>query len=187
MAASPAWLRPLLEPRSIAIVGASERPGSFGRSTLTQALANGFRGEIYPVNPNQREILGLKCYPSLAELPRTADLAVLAVANSGLEAQMKLAIDTGIRSATIFASAYLEGDHPPLLAERLAGLARDAGLPVCGANCMGFFHPARSVNAGWYPAGLVPPGPIGLITHSGSLFLSWKLCHQRRQASMARS
>ncbi|HKF60689.1 MAG TPA: acetate--CoA ligase family protein [Dongiaceae bacterium] len=172
MAASSAWLRPLLEPRSIAIVGASERPGSFGRSTLTQALANGFKGEIYPVNPNQREILGLKCYPSLAELPRAPDLAVLAVANSGLEAQTRLAIETGCGSATIFASAYLEGDHPPLLAERLGDLARHAGLPVCGANCMGFFHPARSVNAGWYPAGLVPPGPIGLITHSGSLFLS---------------
>ncbi|HEX4572978.1 MAG TPA: acetate--CoA ligase family protein, partial [Dongiaceae bacterium] len=172
MAASPAWLRPLLEPRSIAIVGASERPGSFGRSTLTQALANGFKGEIYPVNPNQRQILGLKCYSSLAELPRAADLAVLAVANSGLEAQTRLAIETGCGSATIFASAYLEGDHPPLLAERLAGLARDAGLPVCGANCMGFFHPARRVNAAWYPAGLVPAGPIGLITHSGSLFLS---------------
>jgi acetate---CoA ligase (ADP-forming) len=171
-AASPAWLQPLLEPRSIAIVGASERPGSFGRSTLTQALANGFKGEIYPVNPSQREILGRKCYPSLAELPRAADLAVLAVPNATLEAQAKLAIGTGCRAATIFASAYLEGDRPPLLAERLAGLVRTAGMPVCGANCMGFYHPARSVNAGWYEAGRVARGPIGLISHSGSLFLS---------------
>jgi len=171
-AASPGWLGPLLEPRSIAIVGASERPGSFGRSTLTQALANGFKGEIYPVNPNQREILGLKCYPSLAELPRPPDLAVLAVANPALEAQTKLAIDTGCKSAAIFASAYLEGDHTPLLAQRLAGLAREAGMPVCGANCMGFYHPARDVNAAWYDAGRVERGPVGLISHSGSLFLS---------------
>jgi acetate---CoA ligase (ADP-forming) len=177
--ASPAWLGPLLEPRSIAIVGASERPGSFGRTTLTQTQANGFKGEIYPVNPKQREILGLKCYPSLTDLPRPADLVVLAVANATLEAQMKLAIETGCRSATIFASAYLEGDHPPLLAQRLAALAREAGMPICGANCMGFYHPARDVNSSWYEAGRVERGPIGLISHSGSLFLSLAANDQR--------
>src|SRR5437016_849843 len=65
--AASEWLKPLLEPRSIAIVGASERPGSFGRTTLAQTLASGFKGKIYPVNPNQPEILGLKSYPSLAD------------------------------------------------------------------------------------------------------------------------
>jgi acyl-CoA synthetase (NDP forming) len=169
---TPAWLKPLLEPRSIAIVGASERPGAFGRTTLSQTLAGGFNGKIYPVNPNQREILGLKCYPSLADLPEPADLVVLVVANALLEEQMRLAVKTGCRAATIFASAYLEGDTAPLLTERLRGIAREAGMPLCGANCMGFYHPARGVNAGWYAAGKLEPGPIGLITHSGSLFIS---------------
>jgi acetate---CoA ligase (ADP-forming) len=166
------WLKPLLEPRSIAIVGASERPGSFGRMTLAQTLVGNFKGKVFPVNPKQREILGLKCYPSLADLPELADLVILAVANAMLEDQLTLAIRTGCRSATIFASAYLEGDKPPLLTERLARLAREAKMPVCGANCMGFYHPARGINAGWYEAGPLEPGPIGLISHSGSLFLS---------------
>lgn len=166
------WLKPLLEPRSIAIVGASERPGAFGRTTLAQTLAGGFNGEIYPVNPNQREILGLKCYPSLADLPEPADLVILVVANAMLEEQMRLAVNIGCRAATIFASAYLEGDTAPLLTERLRGIARDARMPLCGANCMGFYHPARGINAGWYEAGKLEPGPIGLISHSGSLFLS---------------
>lgn len=171
-ASNPAWLKPLLEPRSIAIVGASERPGAFGRTTLAQTLAGGFNGKIYPVNPNQREILGLTCYPSLADLPEPADLVVLVVANAMLEEQMRLAVKTGCRAATIFASAYLEGDTAPLLTERLRKIARDAGMPLCGANCMGFYHPARGINAGWYEAGKLEPGPIGLISHSGSLFLS---------------
>jgi acyl-CoA synthetase (NDP forming) len=172
MGTTSEWLKPLLEPRSIAIVGASERPGSFGRTTLAQTLASGFRGKIYPVNPKQAEILGLKCYPSLADLPAPADLVILAVANAMLEEQLRLAVKTGCRAATIFASAYLEGDKPPLLTERLRRIAREAGMPVCGGNCMGFFHPAKGVNAGWYEAGAMEPGPIGLISHSGSLFLS---------------
>jgi acyl-CoA synthetase (NDP forming) len=166
------WLKPLLEPRSIAIVGASERAGSFGRTTLAQTLAGGFGGKIYPVNPKQREILGLKSYPSLADLPEPADLVVLAVANAMLEEQMQLAVETGCRAATIFASAYLEGDKPPLLTERLRQISREAQMPLCGGNCMGFYHPTRGVNAGWYSAGKLEAGPIGLISHSGSVFLS---------------
>jgi len=153
-------------------VGASERPGAFGRTTLTQTIAGGFNGNIYPVNPNQREILGLKCYPTLADLPEPADLVVLVVANAMLEDQMRLAARTGCRAATIFASAYLEGDTAPLLTERLRAIADEARMPVCGANCMGFYHPARGINAGWYEVGKLEPGPIGLITHSGSLFIS---------------
>jgi acyl-CoA synthetase (NDP forming) len=172
LASESDWLKPLLEPRSIAVVGASERPGAFGRSTLAQVIAGGFQGQIYPVNPKQTEILGLKCYPSLTELPAPADLVILAVANALLEDQLKLAIRTGCRAATIFASAYLEGDSQPLLPQRLARLARDAHMPICGANCMGFFNPARRTLASWYDAGGLQPGPIGLISHSGSLFLS---------------
>ncbi len=167
-----AWLGPLLEPRSIAIVGASERAGSFGRTTLAQTLSGGFKGKVYPVNPKQKEILGLRSFPSLADLPEPADLVLLVVANASLEAQMRLAVETGCRAATIFASAYLEGDTPPLLTERLARLAREAGMPLCGANCLGFYHPARGVSASWYEAGRLEAGPIGLVSHSGSLFLS---------------
>jgi len=169
---SNGWLKPLLEPRSIAIVGASPRPGSFGRTTLAQTIAGGFTGPIYPVNPNQQEILGLKCYPSLADLPEPADLVILAVANAQLEEQMRLVVSTGCRAVTIFASAYLEGDKPPLLTQRLRQICRDAGIPLCGSNCMGFYHPTRGINAGWYQAGKLEPGPVGLISHSGSLFLS---------------
>jgi acyl-CoA synthetase (NDP forming) len=164
------WLRPLLEPRTIAIVGASERAGSFGRTTLDQALAG--QAKVFPINPRQKEMLGLRCYPSLADLPEPADLVIFAVPNAVLEDQVDLAIETGCRAGTIFASCYLEGDREPPLPRRIAEKVRKAGMPLCGANCMGFFNPIHGIYASWYGAGSLPPGPIGLITHSGTLFLT---------------
>jgi acyl-CoA synthetase (NDP forming) len=168
----PAWLKPLLEPRSIAIVGASERQGSFGRTTLDQTLAGGAKVPIYPVNPKQKEMLGLTCYPSLAELPRPADLVIFAVPNGALEEQVDLAIHTGCKAGTIFASGYMEGDSDPPMPRRLAEKARRAGFPLCGANCMGFYNPAAGISASWYGAGKLESGPIGLVTHSGTLFIT---------------
>lgn len=180
-----AALLPLLEPRSIAIVGASEKPGSFGRSTLEQVLANDFPGVIYPVNPNQASVLGLACYPSLEALPGPVDLVILAVSNALVEDQLKRAVAMGCRAAVIFASAYLENDTTPALTERLAAIARAAGLPLCGANGMGFFHPATRTHATWYRAGPLPAGNVGLISHSGSLFLTLASNDTRLRYSLA--
>ena len=84
-------LAPLLEARSVAVVGASARPGSFGNQLLAQLLDGGYRGEVHPVNPRYRGVLGLRCHPSLAEVPGPLDLAVLAVPNAALEAQLTAA------------------------------------------------------------------------------------------------
>ncbi len=167
-----AWLRPLLEPRSIAIVGASDRVGSIGRTTLAQTLAGSRNVPIYPVNPRQQELLGKTCYPSLAELPEPADLVIFAVANAMIEEQVELAIRTGCKAGVIFASCYLEGDREPLLTERVRARMKAARFPLCGANCMGFFNPGRGVNASWYEPGKLEAGPIGLISHSGTLFIT---------------
>jgi acetate---CoA ligase (ADP-forming) len=175
----------MLSPRSIAIVGASDRAGSFGRSTLEQTIAGGFAGEIFPVNPRLSEIHGLRCYPSLADLPHPADLAILVVANDVLESQLELAGRTGCKSAVVFASGYLENDHQPPLTDRLAAIARTHGMPLCGANCMGFVRPAASTHATWYKAGSLPAGNIGFISHSGSIFLTLSTNDQRFALSLA--
>lgn len=184
-AGSAAWLGPMLSPRSIAIVGASDRVNSFGRSTLEQTIVGGFPGEIYPVNPRLTEVHGLRCYPSLAELPRPADLAILVVANDLLESQLELVGRTGCGAAVIFASGYLETDHQPPLTDRLAAIARAHSLPLCGANCMGFVRPVVSTNATWYKTGELPAGNIGFISHSGSIFLSLSSNDPRFALSLA--
>jgi acyl-CoA synthetase (NDP forming) len=162
-------LAPLLEPRSVAVVGASARPGSFGNRLLAQLLEGGYRGEVHPVNPRYREVLGLPCHPSLAEAPGPLDLAVLAVPNAALEAQLAAAADHGVPAAVIFASC--QDPAPPALAERLRRIALDARMAVCGGNGMGFFNLEHSLRVCGYPE---PPGlacgPVAVVTHSGSVF-----------------
>jgi acetate---CoA ligase (ADP-forming) len=166
-------LAPLLEPRSVAVVGASARPGSFGNQLLAQLLEGGYRGEVHPVNPRYREVLGLPCHPSLAEAPGPLDLAVLAVPNAALEAQLAAAADRGVPAAVIFASCQDPTPPPggPPLAERLRRIALDARMAVCGGNGMGFFNLEHSLRVCGYPE---PPGlacgPVAVVTHSGSVF-----------------
>ena len=160
-------LAPLLEPRSVAVVGASARPGSFGDQLVAQLLSGGYRGGIHLVNPRYPEVAGRPCHPSLADLPGPVDLAVLAVPNAALEAQLRAAAAAGIPAAVIFASCL----DPPDLAERLAAIAREAGMAVCGGNGMGFFNLEQSLRVCGYPepAGLAA-GPVAAVSHSGSVF-----------------
>ncbi|HWO69732.1 MAG TPA: acetate--CoA ligase family protein [Actinomycetota bacterium] len=173
-------LRRMLEARSVAVVGASGREGSVGRQTLVELLEGGFRGEIFPVNPRYDELLGLRCYPSLAALGRPVDLVVIAVGNAGLEDALRGAAEAGAASAVIFASAYERPrEGVPPLTERLARIAREHGMAVCGANCMGFVNVERNLRAcGFYEPKDLEPGPIAFISHSGSAFSA--MLHNRR-------
>ena len=162
-------LRPLLAPRSMAFVGASPRPNSPGNDMLRMNARGGFRGRVYPVNPNYREVEGHRCYPALAELPEAVDLVVLGVANARLEAALEEAVRAGARAAVILASCYLENDRTPPLTQRLAAIARAAGMPICGGNGMGFYNDAAGVWAVGFPSLREPrPGGITLISHAGS-------------------
>ena len=156
----------------MAVVGASERAGSVGETTLRQLVECGFKGEVFPVNPRHRSLRGLSCYPSLEELPVSVDLAVIALPDALLEEQLSMAARLGVGSAVIFASAFDEpAEGEPRLTERLAAIANEAGMALCGANCMGFVHPAASLEiCGFSLPAELGPGPICLLSHSGSSF-----------------
>jgi len=168
-------LAPLLEPRSIAVVGASARPGSFGDQLVGQLLGGGYRGEVHLVNPRYTEVAGRPCLPSLADLPGPVDLAVLALPNAALEAQLAAAAALGIPAAVIFASCV----EPEGLAERLRAIAAGAGMAVCGGNGMGFFNLEQSLRICGYPEPQdLEPGPVAVVSHSGSVFSA--LLHNAR-------
>jgi acetate---CoA ligase (ADP-forming) len=174
-------LAALLEPRSVAVVGASARPGSFGDTLVGQLLAGGYRGAVQLVNPRYREVAGRPCVASLAELPGPVDLAVLAVPNAALEAQLQAAAGRGIPAAVIFASC-LDPEPPPSgppLADRLRAIAGAAGMAVCGGNGMGFFNLEQSLRVCGFPEPAeLPTGPVAVVTHSGSVFSA--LLHNQR-------
>ncbi|MGQ0670029.1 MAG: acetate--CoA ligase family protein [Actinomycetota bacterium] len=162
----------MLEARSVAIVGATLREGSFGEQMMLQLTRGGFDGEVFPVNPKYEEILGFPCYPTIADVGRPVDLAILGVPNAALEEQLVAAAVAGARSAVIFASGFEEPrDGAPPLTERLAAIARDAGMAVCGGNGMGFVHVEVGLRAcGFYEPPDLVPGNVTIISQSGSVF-----------------
>lgn len=170
----------MLEARSVAVVGASTRPGSPGLQMVHQLRVGGFDGAVYPVNPRYDEVLGLRCFDSVTEVPERPDLVLLGVSNAALEEQLRLAAEAGARSAVVFASAYGEAEDGSTLMQRLAATARDAGIVVCGPNCMGFVNAERRLRAlAFEEREDLEPGPITWLSHSGSAFSA--LLHSDRR------
>jgi acyl-CoA synthetase (NDP forming) len=163
------WLKRMLSPETIAIVGASERSDSLASITYRQLLANGFRGTVYPVNPKYDSLHGLDCYASLAELPGPPDLVIYAISGLALEQSFDQALTLKVGGIVIYAANYIENDSQPSLPERLRQKARAAGVPVCGGNSMGFYNYDHKVMVSFdQPPANRPPGHIGMILHSGS-------------------
>jgi predicted CoA-binding protein len=144
--AAPDPLAVMLEPRSVALVGASPRAGSLGARMIEEVAKSPSGPRAYLVNPRYTEIGGVPCYPGLTALPESVDLAMLAVPNAALEEQLAIAAEARVRSVLIFGSAFDSGGGHGLR-DRLATTAREAGLPVCGAGCMGFVNVARGLRA----------------------------------------
>lgn len=164
-------LDPLLAPRSIALMGASDREGSPGFHLAQMIATSEYEGAVYPVNPRYTEIAGLACYSSLDALPETVDHVVLAVSNERLEGALSDAIRHGAKAATIYSSCVLENDTPPCLQERLSKMAKEAGMAICGGSGMGFYNLDQNLRVGIYPHPKnIPNGGIAYIAHSGSAF-----------------
>jgi acyl-CoA synthetase (NDP forming) len=167
--ASP--LSALVQPRSIAVLGASDR-ASIGRSLIQSLARFGYPGTVYPVNPRHREILGLACYPSVRDLPSAPDVVAFCIGGALVLETLPLLAERGVGAAVIYDGGFAErGDDGRKRQEAIAGLCREAGIALCGPNCMGVLNPvARSTTylaALRDPAGLA--GNVGLVSQSGSI------------------
>lgn len=163
-------LTPLLAPRSIVIVGASPKSGTVQRNILDVVRQSAVADGIVAVNPNYKDVAGLPCFPSVAALPSRPDLAVLGVGAARMEAALDDAIVGGARAVAIFDNCYLEVESSPKLLDRLKAKAREARLPVCGGNGMGFYNFEASIFVSHYQPPRRVPGSIAFIAHSGSAF-----------------
>jgi acyl-CoA synthetase (NDP forming) len=161
-----AAVRRMLEARSVALVGASPRPGSLASRALAELERSPARPDVVLVNPRHASIGSRRCVASLAEVRDPVDLVLLAVPDRALEDQLRLAAARGDASAVIFGAA---GDAAQR--ERLGAIARGAGMALCGAGCMGFVNNVVGLRAvGYLEPFPLPTGPVGLVTHSGSVF-----------------
>ena len=174
-----AALRAMLEARSVALVGASQRQGTPGNRMVRQLRVGGFSGTVAAVNPKYDEVEGLACYPTLEEVPFVPELVVLGVGNRLLEEQMEAAAERGARGVVVFASGLEDPPREPPLTERLRRIAREAGMVVCGGNCMGFVDVERGLRAlAFEERADLEPGGVAWISHSGSAFTA--LLHAER-------
>ena len=165
----------MLEARSVAVVGASVKEGSLGNQMVVELRRGGYEGEIFPVNPGYDEVLGLACYPTIADIPaHGVDLAILGVANQRIERAVHDAIAGGARSLVTFSSLYEEVPPEPgmpPLTRRVSAAVRSAGVPMCGGNGMGFCHETHKLRAtGFATPDDLRHGPVTFISHSGSAF-----------------
>ena len=164
----------LVRPRSIAIVGATDRAGP-ARSVIESLGALGFAGAIYPVNPKYPTVLNHVCYPTLTDLPEAPDVVVFSIRNPLIPEQVRLAIARGARAAVIYDSGFAElGEDGARLQDEIAGLCREAGMAVCGPNCMGILNPPGRVTT--YKQTIMNPAPlagnVGIVSQSGSVVIA---------------
>ena len=169
-------LDPLLKPTSIALIGASNKPGTPGYILADMVINSNFSGEVFPVNPGAEEIIGLKCYDDIESLPTIVDHVVLALGNQHLEAALKSAITHGTKALTIYSSGILDEDTNPPLLKRLTQLAIEAKIAICGCNGMGFYNVRDDLYTGIFAKAVtIKKGGVSYIAQSGSAFTT--LCH----------
>ena len=164
----------LVNPRSIAIVGATDRTGP-ARSVIESLGTLGFTGKVYPVNPKYPSVLNHTCYPSLTDLPEAPDVVVFSIRNPLIPEQVRLAVKRGARAAVIYDSGFAElGEDGARLQAEVADLCREAGMAVCGPNCMGILNPPARVTTYKQTVmdATVLPGNVGIISQSGSVCIA---------------
>jgi acyl-CoA synthetase (NDP forming) len=161
----------LVNPRSIAILGASERP-SIGRTLLVSLERLGFAGAVYPINPKYPRISAYTCYPSLDALPEAPDVVAICVGAEDILGHLRALAARGAGAATIYGGGFAErGEGGREIQRRISELCHETGIALCGPNCMGVLNPpARSTTYIYEvrdPKGLA--GNVALVTQSGSI------------------
>jgi acetyltransferase len=171
-------LNAIFEPTSIAVIGATERAGSVGRTLLWNLISHPFGGTVFPVNPKRASILGIKTYPRLSALPEPIDLAVIATPAPTVPGLVAECIQAGVKGAIILSSGFKEsGAEGAQMEQHILEQARKGRLRIIGPNCLGVMCPLIGLNA-TFAGAMARPGTVGFISQSGALctaVLDWSL------------
>jgi acetyl coenzyme A synthetase (ADP forming)-like protein len=162
-------LESFFSPKSVAIVGASRQKGKVGYEILTNLVAGGYKGKIFPINPKADEIEGLKCYPDLTSLGAVPELVIVIVPAQLVPGVMEECVRVRVRSVIIITAGFKEvGPEGKKLEQEVVQIAHRGGLRFIGPNCLGVISPAHKLNAS-FGGDLPVPGSIGYISQSGAL------------------
>lgn len=164
----------LLYPKSIAVIGASDRPGNMGGDTVERLLRFRFPGPVWAVNPNGGTARGIPCHRSIAELPEAPDSIIMAIPAAAVIDTVREAAAKGTRNGVAYAGGMAEaGGEGVELERRLAALCREVGFALCGPNCVGILNAATPVTSTFatvlHELTTLRAGPISMVTQSGGL------------------
>ena len=171
-------LQALFRPKSVAIIGASRTPGKVGHIVAKNTIESGFEGGIYPINPRAEEILGLKCYASILDVPEAVDLAVIAIPAKHVLQAAEECGRKGVKGLIVISAGFKEiGHEGAILEKKLVEIGSKYDMRIQGPNCLGLIDTGTPVNLS-FAAGMPKEGKIGFISQSGALgtaVLDWTL------------
>jgi acetyltransferase len=165
-------------PKTVAVIGATENPGTVGRTVFWNLVTSPFGGTVYPVNPKRPSVLGVKAYPSITAIPEEIDLAVIITPPPSIPALIKECGENGVRGAIVISAGFKEvGAEGARLEQQLLEEAQKANIRIIGPNCLGVMSPLSGLNA-TFATTIARPGSVGFISQSGALctaVLDWSL------------
>ena len=165
-------------PASVAVVGATEKAGSVGRTLFWNLISSPFGGTVFPINPKRSSVLGVKAFPSLTAVPDPIDLVVVCTPAPSVPAVVDECAELGIHNVIVISAGFKEtGPDGVELERRILERARAAGIRVVGPNCLGVMSPISGLNA-TFAAGIARPGSVGFVSQSGALLtavLDWSV------------
>ena len=165
---------PFFNPGSIAVIGASKSPGKGGNIVLRNLLRAGFQGRIYPINPTAAEILGMKAYPRVSDVPGPVDLAVVVIPKAGVPDALADCTAKGIRNIILSMGGYSDiGESGLVEQNELVAQARRAGIRIMGPNSIGTLNPRAGLATSFVSLERIRPGGVSLIGQSGVLASGW--------------
>jgi len=159
----------IFSPRNVAVIGATERQGSVGRTILWNLISSPFGGTVYPVNPTRTSVLGIHAYPNLSALPEQVDLAVIVTPAHTVPNVMRECVANGVKGAIIISAGFKErGPEGAALETEILQIARQGNMRIIGPNCLGVMSPITRINA-TFAAAMANPGNVAFISQSGAL------------------
>ncbi|MDJ0774039.1 MAG: bifunctional acetate--CoA ligase family protein/GNAT family N-acetyltransferase [Mastigocoleus sp. MO_167.B18] len=166
----------IFAPKNIAVIGATEKEGSVGRTLLWNLISNPFGGTVFPINPKRNSVLGIKAYPKISDLPESIDLAIIATPSHTVPGIIGECIDAGVKGAITLSAGFKETGETGLELERqILEQLRRGSMRLIGPNCLGIMNPHTNVNA-TFASSMALPGKVGFISQSGAFctaILDW--------------
>jgi acetyltransferase len=168
----------IFAPATVAVIGATDKNGSVGKTILWNLLSSPFGGTVFPINPKRSSVLGIKSYPNISGVPERVDLAIIVTPASTVPDIIKECVEAGVKGAIVISAGFKElGPSGVELEQQILAHVRRGGMRLIGPNCLGVMSPLTGLNATFAQA-TARPGNVGFISQSGALctaILDWSL------------